>query len=261
MSDDKKTNYELKIIGACLPRTGTLSLKSALEQLGFSQCYHMFEAFQNKDFNFWINLVEKDCKGIDFSQVFSNKYISTVDAPGCFVWEKLLEENPNAKVILTVRDSPEKWLKSCEDTIFKVTFKENRSILHKVCLPFDRELRYAYLMHDAIFHVLWFQRQRYSSELAIQKYNDYIEDVKRKVPKDKLLIFNAKDGWSPLCKFLDVPVPNQEFPHLNDSKEISSRFRSRSIKGGLILAIGSAIVLGGIYLIKKRYFRDFGWFN
>ncbi len=107
----------LKIIGAGFGRTGTLSLKVALEELGFGPCYHMLEMFQHPEH---IALWEAASKGhpVDWHQVFE-EYQATVDWPGCAFYEQFMEAYPDAKVLLTVRD-PDKWYESSQATIYRM---------------------------------------------------------------------------------------------------------------------------------------------
>ena len=114
--------YELKVIGAGLPRTGTLSTKIALEKLGYGKCYHMIENIINDDSELWIGILEN--KNKNFNTIFKN-YSSTVDAPANVIWKELLQENPAAKVILTVRD-PESWAESFRATIMTQMYENNQ---------------------------------------------------------------------------------------------------------------------------------------
>jgi hypothetical protein len=112
----------VEVIGAGWGRTGTSSLKKALEILGYDPTYHMVEVHKNKDCDFWINAYEK--KGpLDFEKVFNRpgkKYRANCDVPSATFWEEQLKQYPDAKVILTKRDA-EKWYKSCSETILCMT--------------------------------------------------------------------------------------------------------------------------------------------
>ena len=121
----------LHVIGCGFGRTGTLSLKTALDQLGFGPTYHMFENIQNKNCDFWTKVgFEKNPKIRQkmLKNFFANsKYKSSVDFPGNVFFEDLMEIYPNAKIILTIRDSPQIWAKSARETIFGYESGERRS--------------------------------------------------------------------------------------------------------------------------------------
>ncbi len=127
--DNQNLNKKALVIGAGFGRTGTLSLKKALEILGYDPCYHMTESLDNFHIPFW----ERVYCGEKFSwnEIF-DKYKATTDFPVCSYWDDILKEYPDSKVILTVR-SPESWYKSFDETIYSLTFR----------LPFGvRFLRY-----------------------------------------------------------------------------------------------------------------------
>jgi hypothetical protein len=241
---NKPQKYELKVIGAGLPRTGTFSQKVALEMLGFGKCYHMIENLQNNDSQFWIEIYDGDHR--NWGSVFKNQYKSTTDAPACFFWEELLKENPDAKIIVSTRESPEEWWKSCSDTIFKAMTE----------LPDFREKINSTLFPSMKLFKKFGERLRKKmggtdKEGCIEFYKKYNEEVIEKCPKDKLLIYNVKQGWEPLCKFLGVPVPNKPFPKLNDTKTFNRRlFYMRNI-GTIVLILVSLLVLLVSVLLQK----------
>jgi hypothetical protein len=209
----------LKIIGAGYGRTGTLSLKQALEILGFGPCYHMFELWQHQgDIKYWEQVLKG--KSIDWEDLFAD-YQSAVDFPTCIYYDKLLEQYPEAKVVLTTRD-PEAWYESTQKTILgnrpsiwqalKITFQ----------LPFSqkqrRKIRIGYHNRKLLReHVFGGNPQ--NREQAIENFNAHVDKVKKTVPANQLLVFEVKDGWEPLCNFLGVPIPDQPFPRTNRRSE------------------------------------------
>lgn len=225
----RNPGYELKVIGVGLPRTGTLSIKVALEILGFGKCYHMIENIEKNDNKFWIDVC--DGQERDWAEVFKD-YHSTTDAPACFFWEELLKENPNAKVILTVRNSPEAWWKSSSETVFQAiratnTFKDKLN-----CFIFPSQRLFRQLGERLKIKM----GAELTKEKAIEYYTKYNEDVIEKCSSDKLLIFNVNQGWEPLCKFLGVPVPDTPFPRLNDTQSFRKKlFYMKNL--GLIIFI------------------------
>jgi hypothetical protein len=191
----------LKVIGAGFGRTGTLSLKSALEELGFGPCYHMVELFHKPGaLDQWIDITRG--APADWHTVFAG-YQATVDWPACTFYQELMHTYPDAKVLLTVRD-PKRWYESAYSTIYQVSHRNPALSPH------------ARLVHDLIWERT-FHGQFEDKDSAIAVYMQHIEEVKQHVPPEKLLIYDVKEGWEPLCAFLKVEVPTDTpFPHLND---------------------------------------------
>ena len=193
----------LKVIGAGYPRTGTASLKLALEQLGFGPCHHMREVFMNpQSASLWVAAAEGKP---DWDTIFAN-YQSTTDAPACNFWRELATYYPNAKVLLSVRD-PEKWFESTQATVLspQMTGMQDGSPLKEF---FDK----------AVWRHLGARAN--DRDFMIALFNRHIEEVKRQIPKERLLVFDAREGWAPLCKFLGVPVPETPFPQTNSREEM-----------------------------------------
>jgi hypothetical protein len=193
----------LKVIGAGYPRTGTASLKAALEQLGFGPCFHMHELFMNPE-RAALFVAAADGKP-DWEATFDG-YQSTTDAPGCTFWRELADYYPDAKVILSIRDA-NKWFESTQATVMsEVTI----SRLAKTPLrEFFRKTVYKDFgdrIHDRDFMVAQFQRHR--------------EEVEKAIAKQRLLVFDARQGWEPLCAFLGVPVPDTPYPNTNSREEM-----------------------------------------
>ena len=194
----------LKVIGAGFGRTGTLSLKTALEKLGFGKCYHMVEILKKfHHMKQWAEILRGG--KAEWETLFSG-YQSAVDWPVAAYYRDLMDAYPDAKVILTVRD-PESWHRSIMTTLYQA---QRRSLIQltRVSPPLHRFL-------TAMEHALWqglFQNRLEEKAHAINVFNRHIEEVKRVVPPERLLIFEARHGWEPLCSFLNVPV-DQPYPH------------------------------------------------
>jgi len=154
----------------------------------------------------------------------SQEYRGGVDFPLALFYRDLIEIYPDAKVILTIRD-PEKWYKSVKETIYQsnidaLTLPAN--ILYKICgldsfpkmveriMRSDKN-RFKSGLYDAISD---------GKEASIEFYKNWITEVKKTVPQEKLLIFSVKDGWEPLCNFLELPIPEEPFPNSNDSEKM-----------------------------------------
>ncbi len=219
----------LKVIGAGFGRTGTLSLKVALEQLGYGPCHHMKEVMLNNDQAEWFSQASKGVE-VDWHEVF-NKYSSAVDWPAAAYYQELAESFPDAKIVLGVRD-PDAWYESVENTIFRV-------------IPnFPKWIRFIFPRSDKVFNMIektiWqgeFSGQFEDKGTAIQVFNERIETIKKMFPPERLLIHTSKDGWEPLCEFLDVDIPDTPYPWVNDSAKIKRAIIVLRILQWLPLAI------------------------
>ena len=203
-------------------RTGTMSLKHALEELGYSKCHHMIEVFQNPhQLQYWKDIAAN--KPVDFDKVFEG-YQAVVDFPGSIFYKKLMQVYPEAKVILTQRD-PEKWYKSVSDTIYQLPRGFDRIMMKLVGL-FKPEVAKISRNLDFANEIVWldfFQDKFQDKDFAIQKFVQWNEEVKKVVPAEKLLVFEIQNGWEPLCSFLEKPVPSTPFPRVNDTAEFKAR--------------------------------------
>lgn len=220
----------IKIIGAGFGRTGTTSLKAALEQLGFGRCYHMQEVMRNPAHaQIWQRATEGET--VDWNNLFEG-YQATVDWPGCTFYQELMDAYPDAKVLLSVRD-PERWYESTFGTIYQIrTALVGRMI--KAIVP---HIRRVYRMVDYIWADT-FENRFEDRAFAIDVFNRHNEAVQAYVPSDRLLVYSVKEGWDPLCEFLGVDVPETPFPHLNDKRRIQ-----RVIRFGPIIFIAAAVML------------------
>ena len=215
----------MKVIGAGFGRTGTTSLKSALEILGFGPCYHMFEVFDHPNH---IPLWELAGRGqpVDFVRLFQG-WGSAVDWPASAFYQELMELYPEAKVILGVRD-PERWYQSCLATIYPASARKSPEI------GTDRKTENTDVPEadppEFINRIIWqntFHGRFDDHDYAIEVYRQHLVEVIEHVPADRLLVFEAKQGWEPLCNFLGVPTPtDQPYPHLNDTASFLSRDES-----------------------------------
>ncbi len=241
----------LQVIGAGFGRTGTMSLYTALNQLGLP-CYHMFEVLRNpankEHMGFWNNVAEMPAgKQHGWSTVFAN-YVAAVDNPASCVWRELHSAYPQAKVVLTLHPrGPEAWYESTMDTIYFTQtlwqFKLLAAIVPRLRMfgNLSRKLIWERLHHGTMEN----------KTAAIQRYNDHIEEVKAAIPTDQLLIFTVDQGWGPLCNFLRVPVPNTPFPNVNDRKEIKGFIAAMTKGAYVILAVGVLIVALLVWVLVR----------
>ena len=218
----------MKLIGAGLPRTATLSQKTALEILGYDPCYHMVDVLGDLDrVDAWRRALEGSARLPDLFDGFQ----ATVDWPGAFFYRDLLELYPDAQVVLSVRD-PDDWARSMRDTIWGVLYGD--MLIHhlssaRACVD-SRWRAYTEMMRE-----MWEQFGIVSDaeshmdamSRSMRGYNDEVQDF---VPADQLLVWSIGDGWEPLCAFLGVPVPDQPFPRVNDTKEFGDRIVEASLK-------------------------------
>lgn len=219
----------MKVIGAGLPRTGTLSQKVALEMLGFGPCYHMVNVLTNLPLaRQWEAAMDGK---VNWDEVFG-EHESTVDWPGAFFYRELAEAYPEAKVVLSTRD-PEAWEKSMRDTIWGLFYGE----VPMAHLSAARELVdpewHAYMQ---LMLRMWAAQGIFAgSQLRPGQLGEaiarYEEQVTRNIPEDRLLVWSVQEGWEPLCDFLEVDVPDAQFPRLNDSK----MFIDRIMDGALVV--------------------------
>ena len=199
----------LKVIGAGFGRTGTLSLKFALEQLGFGPCYHMMEVFKQDAVDDWDQLFSG--AEPEWEKIFSG-YASTVDWPSTAVWRELADAYPDAKVILTVRD-PAAWWESTQATIFS-RFSETP------LNPFE-------VMGLKMVSRNFEPRVR-DRDHMINVFKQHIETVRASLPPERLLIYDVAEGWGPLCRFLGVAIPEGPLPKVNSRDEFQARLAAGS---------------------------------
>jgi len=201
----------LEVIGAGLGRTGTMSLKAALEKLGFSGCYHMIEVFENQEhLPFW----ERATRGerIDWSNVFEG-FRAAVDWPACSFWRDYYHLYPEAKVILSVRDA-DSWFDSVMNTIYP-----HSTGMMESDDPGDR--RRAEWINELVWQGTFDGRAEDRAH-ATAVFEAHNEQVKRLCDPSRLLVFQASEGWEPLCEFLGKPVPNEPYPRTNTTEEFNS---------------------------------------
>lgn len=194
----------LKVIGAGYPRTGTASLKAALDQLGLGPCYHMSELLTHPGhWQVWVDAVAG--KPTDWDTLFDG-YRSTADVPGCLFFRELATHYPEAKLVLTTRD-PEAWFASTQATVLAPVLGPIRAERPPVFL----EMMTAIGWNGAV-------AERHDKDLMIAEFIAHNDAVVRDTPAERLLVWEPSDGWEPLCTFLEVPVPVHQFPRINSTE-------------------------------------------
>lgn len=217
----------MKVIGAGLPRTGTLSQKVALEMLGLGPCYHMVNVLMDLDLaKQWRAAMDGDA---DWDTTFEG-FESTVDWPGSFFYKELVQRYPEAKVVLGTRDG-ESWARSMRETIWGVFYGDGL-VRHLSSARANVDPKWA--GYIAMMTEMWqrsglMEDENTSAEYMAKAMERYQEEVKQTVPSDRLLVWSVQEGWEPLCEFLEVPVPDAPFPRTNDAKEFGARLVDGSL--------------------------------
>jgi hypothetical protein len=199
----------LRVVGAGLPRTATRSLKEALERLLGGRCYHMSEVFQHlEDVPVWRAATRGD--EVDWCS-FPPESIAAVDWPASAFWRELADANPDAVIVLSTRERAPQWWESADETIFPM--------LRNPVQPEHEE--WQQMVHGLLTREIgadWDDAGR-----AQAFYERHNEEVRRKAPADRLLDWQARDGWGPLCQALGLPVPDEPFPRVNTREEWLAR--------------------------------------
>jgi hypothetical protein len=239
----------MKLIGAGLPRTATTTQMIALEMLGLP-CYHMRDMMMNMETS--VPQFRKALEGdADWDEIFEGKE-SEVDWPASYHWRELIEVYPDAKVLLSVRDA-DSWVRSMQNTINQVFFGDSL-MTHLAKARYAIDPPYAAWI-DLLTEMNWSEERGVfgtsddpaAMAEAMERWNQKVIDT---VPSERLLVWNPKEGWEPLCEFLEMPVPEQPLPNVNDTEN----FQKNLIMGPAIEAINAwwAENHGGEDLAEKR---------
>jgi hypothetical protein len=207
----------MRVIGSGFGRTGTLSLQAALQQLGFDPCYHMVELIKLRGHpKKWLAIARGQPR--DWRALFTG-FEATVDFPACLFYADLLREFPEAKVVHTVRNKQD-WYRSTYETIY-----QSRTV-------FPRWLQHAsgfIGLIEMTDRLIWngeFEGRFEDPQRAQQIFDEYTAKVRETVPPERLLVFDVREGWAPLCRFLGVPIPATPFPNVNDRASMLRHLRT-----------------------------------
>jgi hypothetical protein len=223
----------LKIIGAGMGRTGTASLKVALEKLGIGRCYHMSEVLKNPQWtNDWINVAEGN---VNWDKIFRG-YSATVDNPGCNYWKELARYYPDAKVILTIRDA-NSWFDSTNETIHSVEFA-----------GFIKNSPFGEMVQKTIWDAM--ENHMQDREYMVEFFTKRTAEIINTLAQERLLVYQIGDGWEPLCEFLGVPVPNFDFPRIN------SRDETKALLSSLMAASGDRLSEDAMAKVGRELHED-----
>jgi len=212
----------------------------------------MNELFDKPDhIRFWDETADKVARGepVDWEEVFSG-YEATVDWPACIFYEELVRAYPGAKVLLSVRD-PQRWYDSAESTMgsgamgFLLKGAPDSSPLRSLVFRSVGQLAPPMRRVPSMAHKVITERSfggRFGDRAhAVEAFERHNEEVQKRVPAEKLLVYEVRKGWKPLCEFLEVGAPERPFPHLND-REVYSKVHRRQIAAALAPALGKAVV-------------------
>jgi hypothetical protein len=217
-----KLGGKMRVIGAGLPRTGTLTQKLALEQLGLGPCYHWVNVIADLDqVGVWDRALDGEQP---WEEVFAG-HQSTVDWPGGYFYRELAEAYPDAKVLLSVREG-ESWERSFTETITTMSHGSSlMPLLSRARAEVDPRWRSYLALVDRMFwgpQGTFAEGHELPSEM-IEQMERHNEEVVRAIAPERLLVWEVGEGWEPLCEFLDVPVPAEPLPHANDRETFVQR--------------------------------------
>ena len=218
----------MKVIGAGFGRTGTASLKIALETLLGAPCYHMSEVLGKAgQVDLWL---EAAAGKPDWGAIFQG-YAATVDFPACNYWSELAAAYPDAKILLSVRDA-ERWFESTQETIFSPTLQEIQA-----------GTKWGEMIKATIDDHLGGQMN--DRDALVEAFNAHSAAVQSGINEGRLLVFEANQGWKPLCAFLGVEEPDEPFPHVNSKEEFDAVFEMLKSPMGAKVTNGEGMDLSG----------------
>ena len=249
----------MKIICAGLSKTGTKSLAKALRILG----YKVFDYDEHRDFHLdqWFGIYSEG-KSPDFVSMYKDVDAVT-DLPPAFWFQEIYEAFPDAKVILSLRDNEDLWAESwAKQNEFVQTLGgfQNR-VLFKWPFVIIQRLRGKHTSFDIVYSMLYAAFGSVNSKSSVlfkKKYREHNERVQAVIPKEKLLIYNVKQGWKPLCEFLGCDVPEVEFPRENVGLSLWHNRISKKVeqaKGLLFVVLASFALLAAVlYLLYQQQY-------
>ena len=234
----------MKIICAGWGRTGTRSLKRSLEILTGQPSYHMQNILLNKkDAKLWHNSIFKHKGKFDWEKIYSG-YGACLDFPSCNYYQELMEAYPDAKVILTIRDD-ESWIKSWNVLNNQVLKSFTFKFLAKI--PNTSFYLQKQIHNEMILGPRGAFQGAKSDEERKRKFNEWNQSVIDYVPKERLLVYQVKEGWNPICALLNVPEPNITFPYLNKTKNMGHMSRFINLMFILVILVITAVILSSVF--------------
>nr|WP_062339640.1 sulfotransferase family protein [Herbidospora sakaeratensis] len=223
----------MDVIGAGFGRTGTRSLKAALELLGFGPCYHMATVIAEPHrVGQWLEVGEG--RPADWDTIFAG-HRSAADFPASAYWRELAACYPQAKIVLTVRD-PGRWYASARETIFRRPIEEGtpkpwwrRLVTRLIAWRVPDFALLPRMLHATVYDRL-FDGRVADRDHCLEVFRRHVEEVRTTIPADRLLVFECEEGWEPLCRFLGVPVPDVPFPQANERAAFHAKRPGRALR-------------------------------
>jgi len=248
----------MRVIGAGFGRTGTSSLKVALEELGFGPCYHFSEILAHPSH---LDAWEAAVRGeqVDWHKLFEG-YQAVLDWPASAYYEQLWAAFPSAKILLTVRD-PDKWYESTRRTAYRAT---KMALSPRILVLFLDAIapvqQRAVRLVEAVAWQGVFDGRFADKQQALTVFEQHLQKVKDSVPASNLLVYNVSQGWEPLCAFLGVDVPKDTpFPHLFDTaafeNQIKERTRFAAVRLGAAATPLVLLMALGVWFWRRRLAR------
>jgi hypothetical protein len=207
---------ELRVIGAGLPRTGTYSLRHALERLIGGTCYHMSTLWEREGKDLPAFRAAAHGDPVDWSAVFTD-CTAAVDWPAAALWRQLADRYPHALILLSERADPEQWWRSADATVWTALRRAaaERGSLDPTELMF---LDMSEALMVSVFGPDWTD-----ADAAKRGYESWNADVRASVPPERLVVWQPGMGWGPLCAALGIEPPDEPFPHVNTTEEFLAR--------------------------------------
>jgi hypothetical protein len=247
----------MRVIGAGFGRTGTTSLKAALEELGFGPSYTLSEVFRNPEHVRVWEAAGTAGEEVDW-EGFLSGYGVAVDWPACSFYEELMQAFPEAPVILTVRD-PEPWYDSTRSTIHELRRLTDGPLPVRAAFAlaglFVPGVTGTVRLADRLVWEDTFDGRFEDRSHAMEVFERHNEAVRLRVPPERLLVFDVREGSAPLCDFLGVEAPDGPFPRLNEAREMRRRLLGLVALSAAAPALATLAVLAGVaatvFLVRR----------
>jgi hypothetical protein len=243
----------MRVIGAGFGRTGTTSLKAALEELGFGPSYTLGEVFAHPEH---VGRWEAARRGDEVGwEGFLAGYEAAVDWPACSFYAELMQAFPDAPVILTVRDKAA-WYESTRSTIHGLRRLTTGPLPLRVAFalagPFVPGPAGAVRLAERLVWKDTFHGRFEDRDYAMGIFERHNETVRRRVPPERLLVFDVREGWAPLCDFLGVEIPGRAFPHLNEAREMRRRLLGLVALSAMVPSIAVLTgIVATLFLLRR----------
>jgi hypothetical protein len=232
----------LEVIGAGFGRTGTTTLKWALETLLGGKCHHMQEVLENPgQIAGWAAKARGE--PVDLAKLLEG-YVAACDWPSAAHYAELAERFPEAKVILTRRDF-DKWYESASETIYQLSIMATSPPVSWMMRVNPRMRGFPQMLEDSVWGKRGVFGGRFEDrEHARRVYEHWNAEVIRTIPAERLLVYGPSEGWEPLCRFLGVPVPSEPMQHRNERQELVRLRRVMTAVSWVIAPITAPLALG-----------------